>query len=45
MGIHKTTAVLTGLLDFHKLILTVLKTSTTKSKSQKITYRDYKSFE
>ena len=45
MGIQKTTAVLTGLSDFHKLMLTVLKTSITKSKSQIITYRDYKNFE
>ena len=45
MGIQKTTAVLTGLSDFDKLMLTVLKTSITKSKSQIITYRDYKNFE
>ena len=35
----------TGLSDFYKLVLTVLKTSITKSKPQKITYRDYKSFD
>ena len=37
--------VFTGLSDFHKLVLTVLKTSITKGKPQKITYRDYKNFD
>ena len=36
--------VATGLSDFHKLILTVLKTSFSKNKSKKISYRDYKNF-
>ena len=44
MAFQNTTTVFTDLSDFHKLILTVLKTSITNSKSQKITYRDYKNF-
>ena len=34
----QNTTVFTRLLDFHKLVLTMLKTSITKSKPQKITY-------
>ena len=45
MAFQNTTAVFTGLSDFHKLVLTALKTSITKSKPQKITYRDYKNFD
>ena len=45
MAFQNTTTVFTGLSDFHKLVLTVLKTSITKSKPQKITHRDYKSFD
>ena len=45
MSFQNTTTVFTGLSDFHKLVLTVLKTSITKSKPQKITYRDYKNFD
>ena len=41
MAFQNTTTVFTGLSDFHKLVLTVLKTS----KPQKITYRDYKNFD
>ena len=44
MAFQNTTAVFTGLSDFDKLVLTVLKTSITKSKPQKITHRDYKNF-
>ena len=44
MAFQNTTN-LSGLSDFHKSVLTVLKTSITKSKPQKITYRDYKSFD
>ena len=43
MAFLNTTTVFTGLSDFHTLVLTVLKTSITKSKPQKITCRDYKS--
>ena len=45
MALQNTTTVFTGLSDFHKLVLTVLKSSITKSKPQKITYRDYKNFD
>ena len=45
MTFQNITTVFTGLSDFHKLILTVLKTSITESKPQKITYRDYKNFD
>ena len=45
MAFQNTTVVFTGLSNFHKLVLTVLKTSITKSKPQKITYRDYKNFD
>ena len=38
---QSTTTAFTGLSDFHKLVSAVLKTSSTKSKPQKITYRDY----
>ena len=42
---QNTTIVFTGVSDFHKLVLTVLKTSIAKSKPQKITYRGYKNFD
>ena len=45
MDFQNTTTVFTGLSDFHKLVLTVLKTGITKSKPRKITYRDYKNFD
>ena len=45
MAFQNTTTVFTGLSDFHKLVLTVLKTSITKGKPQKITYTDYKNFD
>ena len=45
MTFQNTTTVFTGLSDFYKLILTVLKTSFTKSKPRKIIYRDYKNFD
>ena len=45
MAFQNATTVFTGLPDFHKLVLTVLKTSITKSKPQKITYRDCKNFD
>ena len=45
MAFQNTTTVFTSLSDFHKLVLTVLKTSITKSKPQKITYRDYNNFD
>ena len=41
MAFLNTTTAFTGLSDFRKLLLTVLKTSITKSKPQKYTYGDY----
>ena len=37
-------AIETGLSDFHKLVVTVIKTAYKKSKPKIITYRSYKSF-
>ena len=45
MAFQNTATVFTGLSDFQKLVLTVLKTSITRIKPQKITYRDYKNFD
>ena len=45
MAFQNTWTVFTGLSDFHNFFLTVLKTSITKSKPQKITYTDYKNFD
>ena len=42
---QKTTTVSTGLSDFHKMIVTVLKTNFTKEKPKEIIYRSYKIFE
>ena len=41
IAFQNTTTVLTGLSDFHKLVLTILKTRIAKSKSQKDTDRGY----
>ena len=35
----------TGLLDFHNLALTVLKTTVSRSQPKEITYRDYNQFD
>ena len=40
---HKTTTVTTGLSDFHKMTVTVLKTTFPKADPRMITYRDYSS--
>ena len=45
MAFQNKTTVFTGLSDFHKLVLTVLKANISKSKPQKITYRDYKNYD
>ena len=45
MAFQNTTTGFTGLSDFHKLVFRVLKTSITKSKPQKLTYKDYKNFD
>ena len=44
MAFQNTITVFAALSDFHKLVFIVLKTSITKSKPQKITYRDHKNF-
>ena len=40
-----TTSLCTGLSDFHKLVLSVLKVKQTKAKPKIITYRNYKNFD
>ena len=40
----KSESLFTGLSDCHKLVLTVFKTTFSKSKQKEITYRDYKDF-
>ena len=42
---QNTFTVSTGLSDFHKMALTVLKTKIEKKTSQKMAYRDYKKFD
>ena len=41
---QNTSAITTGLSDFHKMVITVLKTIFTKSKPNVVTYRDFKLF-
>ena len=45
MSFQNTTTVFAGILDFHKLVLTVLKISFTKNKPKEIIYTDYKNFD
>ena len=42
---YNTCASFIGLSDFHKLVLTIFKTTFPKSKSKQILYRDYKTFD
>ena len=42
---QRATTVCTGHLRCHKLVLTVLKTTGTRSQPKEITYRDYKQFD
>ena len=42
---QNTTAVVKGLLDVHKMIVTVCKNYFEKSKPRKIVYRNYKHFD
>ena len=42
---QNTTVLSTGMSDFHKMIVTVLKTTFPKSKPKEIAYRDYKKFD
>ena len=41
---QNTTTVSTGLSDFHKMIVTVMKTTVPKAKPKIVQYRDYKNF-
>ena len=45
LSFQHTETVSTGLSDFHQLVLTVLKTTVSKSKPRKIHHRDYKKFD
>ena len=45
MSFQNTTTVATGLSDFHKMIVTVCKTSFPKSKPKEIVYRNYMKFD
>ena len=45
LSFQNTKTVSTGLSDFHKLVLTALKTSIVKNNPQEIQYRDYKYFD
>ena len=45
MRFQNTTIVATGLSDFHKMIVTVRKTSFPKSKPKEIVYRNYMKFD
>ena len=40
----KTKSLLIGLSDFHKIVMTIFKTTFPKAKPKEITYRDYKHF-
>ena len=42
---QQTMTICTGLLDCHKLVLSVLKTTVLRSQPKEITYRDYKQFD
>ena len=41
---HNTKVISTGLSDFHKMVVTVMKTTLPKAKPKQILYRDYKKF-
>ena len=45
LSFQNTTTVTTGLSDFHKMVVTVMKTTFPKAKPKVITYRDYKQFD
>ena len=42
---QQTTTVCSGLSDWHKIVLTLLKTSIPKGNPRQITYRDYEKFD
>ena len=41
---HNTKVISIGLSDFHKMVVTVMKTTLPKAKPKQILYRDYKTF-
>ena len=43
-GFQKTHAIETGISDFHKMVVTVMKTHYKKQKAETIQYRNYKHF-
>ena len=43
-SLHNSSAIETCLLDFHKLVVTVVKINCKKIETKIITYRNYKSF-
>ena len=45
LSFQHTETVSTGLSDFHELVLTVLKTTISKSKPRETHYRNYKKFD
>ena len=45
MSFHNTTVFNVGCSDFHKMVVTVMKTKFEKLKPKEVTYRDYKNFE
>ena len=45
LSFQSTNTVSTGLSDFHKLVLTVLKTAIVQNKPQEIQHRNYKYFD
>ena len=45
LSFQNTTTVITGLSDFHKMVVTVMKTTFPKAKPKIIYYRDYKHFD
>ena len=45
LNFQHTSTYSTGLSDFHKLVLTVMKTTIPKNKPREIIYRDYKKFD
>ena len=44
LSFQSTTAITTGLSDFHKIVVTVMKTTFPKAEPKIIYYRDYKKF-
>ena len=45
LSFQNTTAVATGLSDFHKMVITVMKTTFPKAEPKIVYYRDYKNFD